>query len=933
MAGMRSDGALRQIDRLFGEGTLAGLSDARLVERYVAHRDELAFEALVRRHGPMVLNICRRVLEDPNDADDAFQAAFLLLARKARSIWIDGSLGGWLHRVAWRIALQLKSDTARRRDQERRTAERISEVVTRGPDQDDTAAVIHQEIDRLPDRYRRPIVLCYLEELTYQQAADQLQWSEATTRGRLARARELLRARLTRRGVTLATAGLTIAGGASPSPAATVPAELLRTAIRAARQISLGESAAVSTTTIALMKHAARTMMIARLKAVAAAALLVASLTGLAAALAATAIGGDDRMSAASPQVMKGGPAPAVAAAPARSTKGETIPIRGRVLMPDGKRAAGAEVFVVVNLPRPLTMSVETSRTLGPARTDAEGRFVLDAPRTLLDNACMGALVAYRPGCASGLHDSIPDEAEDATILLDREESVCIRLLDLEGRPASRARLRVAKLWKRKPTLSAIFMTSAPDRPLPGWLGMMIADDQGQLTIPGLARDTEFVLEVLDDRFAVQRVGLRAGQAAANGAAMPTFTLTPAHWLEGRVRLGESGPVATDAKFLVISHSKPEEDPQGIRIGGRTDAEGRFRVNVPRCESHEVLVYPPEGSPFAFRRVVTAATQGVSQQIDVILPRGVLVKGRVVESPSGRAVAGAILEYWPRRAGNPNFQEEAVAVQGGRQPTAVTGPDGSFRIGVLPGPGHLLVEAPEHHYINVETTDGDIKSGVPGGARLHPDGLLAVGAPAGAEVEATITLRIGKALRGRMLDPAGQPATGAEIIGWDGQNPRTAGDGTFELVGLDPAKPVTVYFLDRKNQLGRVATFSGSDLDRPATVRLERCGSARARFVDAQGQPFANVQFQASRRPMIQLEMRFAEMGPETGGTLVVNLDHARYEPLTTGAQGWATYPTLIPGVTYRILAGEGNWVTKKEFVAEAGRTLELGEITVNPDP
>jgi hypothetical protein len=539
-------------------------------------------------------------------------------------------------------------------------------------------------------------------------------------------------------------------------------------------------------------------------------------------------------------------------------------------------------------------------------------------------------MVACLPGYASALSppNAIPDEETEVTIRLKPEEPVRIRLLDLEGRPASRARLRVTQV-------ATVFLASAPDRALPGWLGFLTADEQGRLTIPGLTRDADVWLEILDERFAVQRLRIREGRAIAgvNGAAMPTFTLTPAHWLEGRVRLGESGPAATGAKFLVISHCKPDEDPQGIRIGGRTDAEGRFRVNVPRCESHEVLVYPPDGSPFAFRRVVTSATHGMSQQIDVILPRGVLVKGRVVESPSGRAVAGAFLEYRPQRAGNPNFQAEAVADHGGREPTAVTGPDGSFRIGVLPGPGHLLVEAPESSYINVETTDGDIKSGVPGGARLRPDGLLAVDAPAGAEVEATITLRIGKALRGRMLDPTGRPATDAEIIGWDGQNPRTAGDGTFELVGLDPAKSVTVYFLDKKDQLGRVATFSGSDLDRPATVRLERCGSARARFIDAQGQPFANVQFQVSRRPMIQLEMRFAGGGPETEGSLVVNMDHSRYGPLATDAQGWVTYPTLIPGVTYRILAGEGNWVTKKEFVAEAGRTLELGEITVNPYP
>src|SRR5205814_1721554 len=101
---------LRQIDCLFSEGTLTGLTDTQLLERYIVRRDELAFEALVRRHGSMVLGVCRRALDDPNDAEDAFQAAFLLLARKARSIRVDGSIGGWLHRVAWRIALQVKSD-------------------------------------------------------------------------------------------------------------------------------------------------------------------------------------------------------------------------------------------------------------------------------------------------------------------------------------------------------------------------------------------------------------------------------------------------------------------------------------------------------------------------------------------------------------------------------------------------------------------------------------------------------------------------------------------------------------------------------------------------------------------------------------------------------------------------------------------------------
>jgi DNA-directed RNA polymerase specialized sigma24 family protein len=159
MASKHLGAAIRQIHLLFGEGTLGGLPDPQLVQRYVADRDEAAFTALVQRHGPMVLAVCRGVLADPHDADDAFQATFLLFARKAGSLWIDGSLAGWLHRVAWRIALQVKTAAARRRDRERRAAEMAGPQCGPGPSWDDTHQIVHQEIDRLPERYRKPIVL------------------------------------------------------------------------------------------------------------------------------------------------------------------------------------------------------------------------------------------------------------------------------------------------------------------------------------------------------------------------------------------------------------------------------------------------------------------------------------------------------------------------------------------------------------------------------------------------------------------------------------------------------------------------------------------------------------------------------------------------------------------------------------------------------
>jgi RNA polymerase sigma factor (sigma-70 family) len=289
MGNVHRGAALRQIHRLFGEGTLAGLPDAQLLELYVCHCDELAFKALVQRHGPMVLAVCQGVLGDANDADDAFQATFLLLVRKAGSLWVGESLGGWLHRVACRIAIQVKSAAGRRRDQERRAAELACAESRSAVPWDDVNVILHQEIDRLPERYRKPIVLCYLEGMTYQLAARHLGWSEGTTQGRLTRGRHLLRARLTRRGVTLAGAALGTLG--TQKAASAVSMTMLHHTIQSARYFALAEGAAGelgSTAATALVKEALKTMMISKLKMVAAAALLGGAVTCVATGLAAT---------------------------------------------------------------------------------------------------------------------------------------------------------------------------------------------------------------------------------------------------------------------------------------------------------------------------------------------------------------------------------------------------------------------------------------------------------------------------------------------------------------------------------------------------------------------------------------------------------------------------------------------------------------------
>jgi RNA polymerase sigma factor (sigma-70 family) len=187
---------------------LQGLPDEDLLDQFLGTDEAAAGEAfivLVRRHGPMVQDVCRRILKQLHDAEDVFQATFLVLARKASRIRDRRVLGRWLYRVAHRIAIRSRTDSVRRRIHEGRGAG-VSAVTT-DPEHDAAWSVLrlvlHEEVDRLPATYRSAVVFCYLEGWTNEEAAALLRWPVGTLKSRLARARDLLRARLTRRGLTL----------------------------------------------------------------------------------------------------------------------------------------------------------------------------------------------------------------------------------------------------------------------------------------------------------------------------------------------------------------------------------------------------------------------------------------------------------------------------------------------------------------------------------------------------------------------------------------------------------------------------------------------------------------------------------------------------------------------------------------------------------
>jgi RNA polymerase sigma factor (sigma-70 family) len=231
---------LRQLRMLAGVPTGPPTSDRQLLERFAGQHDDVAFAALVERHGPMVLRVCRRVLHDRATADDAFQATFLVLLRKARTVGRRGSLAGWLYGVVVRIALHLKADAARRQRLESRASRRCPEDPAVQAARGELCAVVDEELSRLPERYRLPLFLCYLDGQTRDEAARQLGWSLGTPKRRLEQGRELLRARLGRRGWTL-PAALTGAALSQQPGAGAVPTDLADGVVRSARPFLTGQ--------------------------------------------------------------------------------------------------------------------------------------------------------------------------------------------------------------------------------------------------------------------------------------------------------------------------------------------------------------------------------------------------------------------------------------------------------------------------------------------------------------------------------------------------------------------------------------------------------------------------------------------------------------------------------------------------------------------
>jgi RNA polymerase sigma factor (sigma-70 family) len=255
-------GLKKVIDHLRKSLDPTGISDGQLLTRFIAERDEAAFSALVRRHGPMVLGVCRRILGNAHDTDDAFQATFLVLVQKARSVLNHEAIGSWLHTVACRSAQQAKVRNMRRQHRERAVGG-LPRALAPPTEPNDWQPLVDEELRRLPEKYRAAIVLCDLEGRPRREAARQLHLAEGTLSSRLCRGRQLLAQRLTRRGVTLSGGALAMS---LSEASASVPPALVGMTTKAALLVAVGRTAALSASLSEILKGATQAMLFAKLK-------------------------------------------------------------------------------------------------------------------------------------------------------------------------------------------------------------------------------------------------------------------------------------------------------------------------------------------------------------------------------------------------------------------------------------------------------------------------------------------------------------------------------------------------------------------------------------------------------------------------------------------------------------------------------------------
>jgi RNA polymerase sigma factor (sigma-70 family) len=619
MASEHHDTVLRGIERIFNQGSLTGMAEGQLLRQFASRGDEAAFEALVRRHGPMVLGVCRRMLYNPHDVEDAFQATFLVLLRRAGALRDADPLGPWLHGVAYRVAARIRANSARRPAEERKGAR--TEAVESPCDLErlELRHGLDEEISRLPERFRRPVVLCYLEGRTHEEAARRLRCTEGSVRGRLDRARQKLRDRLTRRGLA-PTAGLvTVALTVEPASAAVPPSLLAGTVTTLMRAAT---ARAVATTVSVAVRELAdgvfRTMILSKLKLAASA---------LAAVVALLAVG----------MVLPAALTHSLAHDETAGTTAGASPSNGAprpLVTPDSDRATNSIDFRVVDkrtgkpLPGVALVVQAELKEVGRPTTDAAGRIAImvsvPAPKFVQLRA---RKEGYAPMLVVMGDPSIEGEIPAShTMRMVPVEPVGGVVRDEQGRPIAGVKV-TPHIWTRTPASSRSLREEFDVR------DTVTTDAQGRWrceTMPeGIEPERVWVEFTHPD---YQRVELPSGKALEAIGRGEATVLPRGLELAGRVFDHEGRPILGARVFRGSNRSE-----SGVTTA-ETDADGRFQfAHLPAGET--VLTVQAKGHAADLRKV---AVRPDLTSVEFHLEQGRMIRGRVVDS-LGKPLGGVTI--------------------------------------------------------------------------------------------------------------------------------------------------------------------------------------------------------------------------------------------------------------------------------------------------
>lgn len=904
-------------------------SDRDLWIAYVQQRDAAAFSELVRRFGPMVLATCRRQLGDWHDAEDAFQATFLVLARQADSVRRGEALAGWLHGVAFRIAMKAKRDAARRRAREAKATSPESTDLVADLSWREVLALLDEAVAQLPPLYRETFLLATLDELSNAETARRLGVKEGTICSRLAKAKRLLRVALERRGVSLVAV---LAVASLSAGARTIGPSVLKGVLPCVDGSGVGLSAQVRT----LAEGALPTMF--SLKKSMAVLLFGTILFGAGSAIPS--------------QPLPSAPSVAANAPPESLT--DQLTVTGQVLDPEGLPVAGAKMYVTEN--RYDDRSTPEVR----GTTDAAGRFEISI--TEAEVMARETLVAvageYGPDWVD--LDEL-DPGQPVVFKLVSDGLIIGRVRDLEGQPIEGAAIRVTDIWKMPnedlgPLIGAL--QKAEDRHatgdvwyryqqerklLSGVVGRVTkttTDREGFFQLSGFGRERVVSLQIEGEDIAstridvLTRVGVTGLPPRAHGATFE-HVAGPAKPIRGVIRDAKTGKPVVGLRV----NAQPElEDGPGAGAFAETDAEGRFEITgLPKAKSYHLNA---GGAPYIGYHRTLEDTPGLEPiTVDFEVERALALRVHVTDKSTGRPIS-AYVQY-AIRADNRSLDEYPT------YPRNVFGWYGTDKSGwseqtVLPGPAVIAVQAMEGEFTRARPEGESGDSRFVGGvipAPLMVDSYHAIVPinPKETDLE-SLTLEIaldpGRSVRGKVVDRDGKPMEGVLAAGLTAaikagsHDTETVVNHEFTVQGLEPAYPRTVVFFHPERKLAKAILVTGKE--ESLTVTLDPVGSLRGQLLDANGDPIAEHVVWAT----------YADSVADTlpGDLAIAGGSVAREKiyipPATTDAEGRFQFDNLLPGMKYDVSTRgtDGSAAfSLRDWASHPGEEVDVGVVRLDP--